>query len=411
MLSTVLQKLETLFSKHMLLSAFYPILVTVFLNLLLLQETSPRFRAWLASRQPAANLETLIGGMVIAFAIGISAFFLSTISLYLRRVIEGYHWPDWLCKVAVPIQNGRLAEIENNKKTAGQLRRELLRIAPTIESQMNRAREAGHQIDPPWCNYPASLPQIDALRLNREKGQLIRAQELTAAVSALVTVLERNNADVPVDHPKTEDAERLDQDHDALEKLFPYALDRAAENLITFFVQRESEFGEGIVEPTAAGNMVRAVSSYAQRRYGFSMDLLWTRLQQAMQGHTFYDTVLDAKAELDSLIALFWLTAVTWIGWWLWLAFTVESPWTFLVIALAGPASSWLLHRLILASYQSFNDLLRASVDLYRFQVLEALHIALPDGPTSEKQIWEAVATHNAYGEKLTLTYTHGTRA
>ena len=408
MLSTVLQKLETLFSKHMLLSAFYPILVTVFLNLVLLHQTSPRFREWLASRQPAMNIEILIGGAVFAFALGVSAFFLSTISLPLRRLVEGYHWWDWLRTIAVPMQNDRLADIERGKKVATERRRLLSRLDQTFERNLNDAREDGRQLLPPRCNYPRSLPAIDKLRERRRRDSFIDKEELKDAARQLSEVLRANSADLDDSHPKVKDAERLDRDHIALEELMKYAIARATEDLIEIFVCRESQFGEGTVEPTAAGNMVRAVSSYAERRYGFSMDLLWTRLQQAMQGQPFYNTILDAKAELDSLIALFCLTGVTWVGWWIALAVTASSPTIFLVVAVVGPFTSWGLHKLILASYQSFNDLLRASVDLFRFKVLEALHIELPDGPTSEKAIWAAVTSHNAYGQTLKLPYKHG---
>jgi hypothetical protein len=403
MLSTVLEKLETLFSKHMLLGAFYPILVTVFLNLTLLHHTSPRFRAWLATREPSATVDSLMGGAVLVFAIAVSAFFLSTIALFLRRLIEGL-WPAWLCRRVVPLQRAELDEIEKQVTKTTEFRRELRELESSLDNGLNAARGEGRTKFATVCSYGQSNKEIVELRNKREQDRLISAKELTNAADELSKVLKNNNADLP----NSPDAVRLDNDAvDVGEHLLTYATSRAVDDVIVAHLRRQAEFGDQIVEPTAPGNMMRAVSSYAQRRYGFNMDLLWTRLQQAMQGQPFYQTVLGAKAELDSLIALFWLTGVTWVVWWMVLAFVVRSIGTFLLVAIAGPLVSWALYRLVVASYRSFTDLLRASVDLYRFEVLKGLHLPLPEGPSSERRTWETVALHNAYGQELTLPYKH----
>ncbi|HET7436908.1 MAG TPA: hypothetical protein VFN10_19525 [Thermoanaerobaculia bacterium] len=403
MLSTVLEKLETLFSKHMLLGAFYPILVTVFLNLALLHHTSPGFRAWLATRAPSATVETLMSGSVLVFAIAVGAFFLSTIALFLRRLIEGL-WPAWLCRKIAPLQRAELDAIETQVTKATEFRRELRELESSLDNGLNKARGKGRTNFATVCVYGQSIKEIIDLRHKREQDQLISAKDLTDAAAELSKVLETNNADLP----NSAHAVRLDTDAvDLGEHLVTYATSRAVDDVIAAHLRRQAEFGDQIVEPTAPGNMMRAVSSYAQRRYGFNMDLLWTRLQHAMQGQPFYQTVLGAKAELDSLIALFWLTGVTWVAWWFVLAFIVRSSATFLLVALAGPLVSWALYRLVVASYRSFTDLLRASVDLYRFEVLKGLHLPLPEGPSSERRTWETVALHNAYGEELTLPYEH----
>lgn len=42
-------------------------------------------------------------------------------------------------------------------------------------------------------------------------------------------------------------------------------------------------------------------------------------------------------------------------------------------------------------NYRAFTEAVRSAVDLHRFNLLQALHIALPKDSTIEKRIWEQI--------------------
>jgi hypothetical protein len=55
-----------------------------------------------------------------------------------------------------------------------------------------------------------------------------------------------------------------------------------------------------------------------------------------------------------------------------------------------------------------FTELVRSSVDLYRFPLLQALHVALPGGIREERAIWNALQRLSTFGEEaVDLSYQH----
>ncbi|HYK00885.1 MAG TPA: hypothetical protein VE974_03960 [Thermoanaerobaculia bacterium] len=408
MLSTVLGKIETIFSKYMLLSSVYPVLIATFLNLVLLFHNSLSFRRWLKDLKPEANMESVFNLTAVAVGVAVAAFVLSTISQLLRELVEGKHWPDWLGNLAIPLQHRRKNALSTKIAQKKKERRQFRTLPEKLSDQLTEARQVGKRDHPTTCNYPASLASLEPLRVLREKGAAIGAKDLEDVAAELMAVLRENFADLPNGFANADHARRLDADVTDLEELAKYARRHVSMELIELHEHRDLVFGEQSVAPTAAGNMVNAVSSYAWRRYRFSMDLFWTRLQQVLQSDPYYATIQSAKAELDSLIALFWLIAATTVGWWIALACGTASFWSFVAVSLGGPALCAMLYSLILTSYRGFNDLLRSAVDLYRFKLLTALHLPLPEGPVEERKIWEDLSTRTAYGEETSVRYSHG---
>lgn len=409
MLSTVLGRIETIFSKYMLLSSVYPVLIVTFLNVVLLFHISLSFRRWLTGLKPEASMASIFNLTAVAVGVAVAAFVLSTISQLLRELVEGKYWPDWLGNLTIPLQHRRKSAITTKIAEKKKERRRFRTLPEEMTKELLAARQTGKKNHPTVCNYAVSLPSVESLRALREKGTPISAADLNKAVADLVKVLTKNNADLPNNFANVDHAIRLDADIVDLEDLAKYASRHVSMALIELHEQRDAAFGEHAIAPTAAGNMVNAVSSYAWGRYRFSIDLFWTRLQQVLQGDPYYATIQSAKAELDSLIALFWLIAATTVGWWIALAFGTASFWSFVAVSLGGPALCAVLYSLILTSYRGFNDLLRSAVDLYRFKLLAALHQPLPSGPVEERKIWEELSTRTAYGEEMSVRYSHGT--
>ena len=73
--------------------------------------------------------------------------------------------------------------------------------------------------------------------------------------------------------------------------------------------------------------------------------------------------------------------------------------WVLLAVALLGPMLAYGWCRTALAHYRTFADLLRSSVDLFRFNLLSALHYPLPVGVKEEREFWEMLDRLNVLFE------------
>jgi hypothetical protein len=101
--------------------------------------------------------------------------------------------------------------------------------------------------------------------------------------------------------------------------------------------------------------------------------------------------------QLDFLVALIWLTFAFTVIWVIVLPWLGEAKTLFLAIAIAGPILTYIWYRLAIQNYRPYCDLLRACIDLYRLDLLKALHIPLPANAEEEREIWETLAARVGY--------------
>ena len=89
---------------------------------------------------------------------------------------------------------------------------------------------------------------------------------------------------------------------------------RRLQNLRQFSYPTVSNANRGetslnILAPTRMGNLTRTMRSYALDRYGIDLDIFWTKLQRTLQKESnFYQTLSDAKIQVDFLVSLTFLT-------------------------------------------------------------------------------------------------------
>jgi hypothetical protein len=163
------------------------------------------------------------------------------------------------------------------------------------------------------------------------------------------------------------------------------------------------------------GNIGGTMRSYAQKHYGFDLEVLWTRLQNASQSSDkFYAVLQDAKVQLDFFVAITWFAVVTTITWLLLQLLVFRRPAEFLYIGIVGPVVSVIAYQLSCRAYRVFADLMRSCVDLFRFKVLTDLHLPLPPGLEEEKGVWQDLANLMGYenaqsepGKLISVTYKH----
>lgn len=373
--------------------------------------TSTSFRA-LGRRTFAldAGKQALVGFSLI-LGLTVCAYIFSTLNLFLRQLLEGEYLGRAVRGRLIAGQQRKLDEKEAIRKQDRQRRRELRRAELWI-SELQQARVAGNQIDAS-CAYPEGNPaseKVAALLRKKARHELIEAVELKTAVDCVTVELRK----CPVDKrdplaPDLDDKWRLNTDHNTLHGIIYHAMSFADNDYSASFNDVEFNYSSYKLAPTSMGNIAESIRGYARSRYSLNLDPFWLRMQKIIQAdEPFYAMLLDAKTQLDFLISLFWLTAVFTAVWMVTLVIWRGSLTLFLLVGIGGPLLLVLWYRTALQNYRAFADLLRASIDLYRLQLLNALHIRLPNGTAQERQIWTDLNKIIGFGDDQTkVSYKH----
>jgi hypothetical protein len=125
--------------------------------------------------------------------------------------------------------------------------------------------------------------------------------------------------------------------------------------------------------PTRLGNVLRSGEERAGAPYGLDAVAVWPRLYPLLPDGTrlLVDDLRDGLDLGARLCATFLAAAV--IG----LALLAQYGWWLLVPA-ACALLAWLAYRGSIASALAYGDGIRATIDLHRFELHKALHLALP---------------------------------
>jgi len=258
-------------------------------------------------------------------------------------------------------------------------------------------------------------PAVEALNKVRnlyEQSKAILHVDLENTVELLAEALKTN--DKRVKHGRGQSAKpTLDADQDALLILIDRAEEIWAAREAQAFNETGFQFGTAEIAPTAMGNIAQSMQSYTYSRYYLNLETFWSRLQLVLQSNKdFYANLLDAKTQLDFLVACCWLsglTTVLWIVLMLWGGFSI---WPFLVVSVGGPLFSMSFYRLAVKNYLVFADLVRTGVDLYRFELLQSLHMVLPHSIRDERATWQALERLSSYGQvDYELSYQHSDKS
>jgi hypothetical protein len=393
MLGTVLDKLGGWLSKAFLFGSFFPVLIFTALNGMWYWIINPDFGNELAKyfAMPATKQVYLLTTLLIGVAV--VAYVLWSLSTLLREVLEGKHgWPSFLQSWVSQVQRNRLASLNKKIEDASTNRRELARDIKWLQDQRLQGRAKVAK----YAGLTDSLAaRAKTLHDEVNSGAKVTPQQFKAWVDHLGVQLALTDAD------SKPDGDLLDQNHVALWRLLVGAQRRWDQEYSAAFSERELNFGSGEPAPTAMGNIAASLQDYGVSRYNLNMETFWTRLLKIIQGHDKdFEMVQQTKGQLDFLVSSWWLATTSTAFWLVWMTMKSYYIERFILVAIMGPTVMYAAYGLAVNAYRSFADVMRSLIDFYRFELLVALHIGLPDGIRAERQLWDTLNLLSTYGDR-----------
>jgi hypothetical protein len=154
--------------------------------------------------------------------------------------------------------------------------------------------------------------------------------------------------------------------------------------------------------PTRLGNILRAAEDRAGNRYGLGAVTIWPRLYPLVSGR-HAGILLEHRHELDvatRFCVTLLIDAVVVTG-----LLIPYGRWSLL--GLLPLALAWLSYEAALAAAGAYGVTVEATFDLYRFELLKALHLPLPPDGNSERRLNEIVSGFLQREDGWTLGYRH----
>ena len=162
---------------------------------------------------------------------------------------------------------------------------------------------------------------------------------------------------------------------------------------------------KNLVMPTRLGNILSSAEAYAFDRYGLVAAAVWPRLYHELPKE-FQETLQGTRTNLDLFLVLTTLSVLTGAGWQLYLAFNSHDWQLFLFASLF-----WLIaiicYRSALQVALIYSTTLKSTFDLHRWELLQALHIALPSNQETEKSLWLKISQFLYYSVDAEIDYQH----
>lgn len=404
MLSTVLDRLTSLTSKYFVVSAFVPVLAFAFVNGALMYGQYGWFQRWVRP-QVTTSIRAFDLAIVLIF-LAVAAYVLSAINGFLRQLLEA-RYVAGSSRFGVWLRAGQVKRYHACRQRYLTARTSVTALGSVAwAARLAAAAKMGAEKFP-GRNYYA--PNRDAagiliprLAAKVDAGERVSAGEVQKAAAELETALAMNDVNV------RDGANDLAEDRRRLLKIIDAVMNDWSAYEVGTADYLQARFGVGLVDgagstgiaATAFGNVAASMDAYAMSRYRVNLNTFWSRLQSVVQEHAgFFATLQEAKAQLDFLVSIVWLAAITTAVWLVVLPATGHDWRIFLAVAAGGPLVMQLAYRAAIENYVAFGEIVRTAIDLYRLELLDALSIARPMRLAQERELWEALQRITTFGQ------------
>jgi hypothetical protein len=173
---------------------------------------------------------------------------------------------------------------------------------------------------------------------------------------------------------------------------------------ITAYLEHNFPRDEGLIMPTRFGNILRAAENYPVL-YGIDTVTIWGRLVAAIPSTAGITKQIEEANDRCQFLLNSAVLAILFAGICISMAIYEAILWGSITLGIHINHNGWLVITYILLIVLSifvsrlfylasltnvsvFGDTIRTTCDLYRFELLKALHIELPATRKEEKEIW-----------------------
>jgi hypothetical protein len=139
--------------------------------------------------------------------------------------------------------------------------------------------------------------------------------------------------------------------------------------------------------PTRLGNVIRSAEEYAEIRYHADYLIIGPRLSHLCSERFVLEYETFRSAMQFSLVVSFLSGAFTVLAGVIVLAYA-SSPILFMICVVAGVTLAHIGYGTAVTSAMEYGEQIRASVDLYRNELLVRLRYPIPDGFAQETEYW-----------------------
>jgi hypothetical protein len=405
--SQILDKLDTWLGRSFLLARYFPWLLFAAANLLMAAAQFPAVRgALLAEYSRVASSDKAIDLVLALGAVAVIAYIVSPAILPITRVLEGQSL--WQC-IAEPLLLRRwyqLRALADRRKQLFQDRAGMEEKKPIIK-RLAAFRQVGREYGTITDSEAITRAETELIKLRpaAKLNRPIKAGELAVAIVAMADALQKNCADPlrlkpPISKTVEDNARRLDKLHRELtNEILPYAIEIAETRERHELDVNEKLFGSVELAPTRLGNDVAALRSYCNTRYGLEFDFFWPRLQLVMKDDKLAGKLSAAQIQVEFSILALTLSTVFVAFWLIELGGWGDSFTSLLLLAVLGPPVIAIFLWLVHGSYSIYAELVRGSIDVSRFDLLQALRRPLPQSTEAEIAVWQQTARLLVFNE------------
>ena len=152
------------------------------------------------------------------------------------------------------------------------------------------------------------------------------------------------------------------------------------------------------IKATKLGNIIASYDQYASSRYKIEAEIFWPRLQKVISPE-FFALIREPRILLDFALTMASLSflysfLVLIVGPWLWFNY-----WLWGTLALIGFTVSFFFYKVCISAAIQLGELIRASFDLFRLQLMTALERPHPASFKNEQEQWEEFSQLVVYGD------------
>ncbi|MCU0263704.1 MAG: hypothetical protein MUF09_08520 [Candidatus Nanopelagicales bacterium] len=173
-----------------------------------------------------------------------------------------------------------------------------------------------------------------------------------------------------------------------------------------FFIQYTTD--EENVLPTTLGNILRAAEDYSVSRYGADYLLVWPRLAHVCS-ERFVQDYEAMRADVDFLLVVSFFSGAFSLAGGAVILVNGGHPGLFVGCVLIGATLAHLAYLTAVSAAKEYGEQMRASVDLFRLQLLKQLGFPTPSTPEQENRMWGEFQDMLQRGHKRATPYSFTT--